>query len=83
MRKNPHESTQSGKRDTGRAMRQRLSFLDKVSWATSGIWSTGHCGLAMLAVAVPTAAQDRAPQTLFINVHIFDGLSAVTARDRD
>jgi len=41
------------------------------------------CGLAMLAVAVPTAAQDRAPPTLFIDVHIFDGLSAVTSRDRD
>jgi imidazolonepropionase-like amidohydrolase len=31
------------------------------------------CGLAMVVAAVPTWAQDKAPLTLFTNVHVFDG----------
>ncbi len=30
------------KSNTGRAMRQRFPFLDKVYWGTPGIWSIGH-----------------------------------------
>ena len=30
------------KSNTGRAMRQKFPFLDKVYWGTEGIWSIGH-----------------------------------------